>query len=103
MSKATDGKKFGRVRREFTLEFKREAVRLMETHLEAGVPLAQVGRELGVRPEILRRWQRAVHAPSSGQEDPDTELRRLRRELEITRQERDFLKKAAAYFAKESP
>jgi transposase len=90
-------------RRQFSREFKEEAVRLWA---ETGRPLAQIARELSVRTEQLRRWR---HQLGIGKPDraarPETEaqeLRRLRRELEITRQERDFLKKAAAFFAKES-
>lgn len=88
-------------RRQFSREFKEEAVRVLA---ESGRPLSQVARELALRPEQLREWRRLFATatptgPGSGETD---ELRRLRRELEITRQERDFLKKAAAFFAKES-
>ena len=88
-------------RRQFSREFKEEAVRLLA---ESGRPLTHMARELTVRAEQLRRWRRqfgpsasTVPATSDGEE-----VRRLRRELELTRQERDFLKKAAAFFAKES-
>lgn len=93
-----------RDRRAFSPEFKIEAVRLV---VEAGRPLVQVARELKVRPEQLREWRRkleaagAVTAPPRS-ETPEEEARRLRRELEVVRQERDFLKKAAAFFAKGS-
>jgi len=92
-------------RRIFTPEFKQEAVRLS---LESGRPISQVARELGVRPDQLRHWKQELTrgaregSPLPG-EPPEQELRRLRRELEVVRQERDFLKKAAAFFAKESP
>ena len=90
-------------RRQFSREFKEEAVRLWA---ESGRPLAQIARELTVRTEQLRRWRRQLGAVkpdrAAGSETEAQELRRLRRELEITRQERDFLKKAAAFFAKES-
>jgi len=73
---------------------------------ESGRPLAQIARELTVRTEQLRRWRRQLGAvkadPAAARETEAQELRRLRRELELTRQERDFLKKAAAFFAKES-
>jgi len=73
---------------------------------ESGRPLAQIARELTVRTEQLRRWRRQLGAVkpdrAAGSETEAQELRRLRRELELTRQERDFLKKAAAFFAKES-
>jgi transposase len=91
-------------RRLFTPEFKDEAVRLV---LESGRPISQVARELGVRPDQLRHWKQEftrarVASPPPG-ETPEQEVRRLRRELAVVRQERDFLKKAAAFFAKESP
>ena len=94
-------------RRSFTNEFKREAVRLMEERRKAGVPLAQVGRELDVRPEQLHVWARQFGSnvsPQAGESaaSESAEIRRLRRELDTVRQERDFLKKAAAFFAKES-
>jgi len=97
-------------RRQFTREFKLEAVRLATAGEKS---LAQVARELGIRSSMLRTWKRQVedqsglasadafpghgHLPSQ-----EEELRRLRREVEVLRQERDFLKKTAAYFAKES-
>ena len=97
-------------RRQFTREFKLEAVRLVT---DSGRPLTQVARELGIRPDMLRNWKRQAEGragsaaedifPGHGQlSSQDEELRHLRRENEILRQERDFLKKAAAYFAKES-
>ncbi len=103
----------GEKRRQFTREFKLEAVRLMRERAAAGVSLAQVGRELGVRPDMLRKWKRQAEGragapaaevfPGNGRlASADEELRRLRREVEVLRQERDFLKQAAAFFAKES-
>lgn len=98
-----------RQRRAFTWEFKVEAVRLAR---ESGKPVTQVARELGIRADLLREWRRQVAARGASPAatataitpvaSADEELRRLRRELEVTRQERDFLKKAAAFFAKES-
>jgi transposase len=89
-------------RRSFTPEFKQEAVRLLT---ESGRPLRQVARELGLHAAQLRDWRRELARPSptaaSAPSDAE-EVRRLRRELEVVRQERDFLKKAAAFFAKES-
>ncbi len=91
-------------RRSFTPEFKQEAVRLV---LASGRPVSQVARELGVRPDQLRHWKQQLapggreSAPAPS-EAPEQEVRRLRRELEVVRQERDFLKKAAAFFANES-
>jgi len=71
--------------------------------------MTQIGRELGVRPDVLRRWARLAKAQASGGagsvegEEVVTlaELRRLRRENETLRQEVAFAKKAAAFFAKE--
>ena len=107
MSKARSGSA-KRERRFFSAEFKAQAVRLVEERRARGVSLAQVGRELDVRPDLLRRWVEElrrgptptpIESPSSGDA---AEIRRLKRELDIVRQERDFLKKASAYFAKES-
>jgi transposase len=89
-------------RRQFSREFKEEAVRLI---IESGRPLTVVARELGIRPEQLREWRGQVKRvkPAVGPPSAEAaELERLRQELEVTRQERDFLKKAAAFFAKES-
>jgi transposase len=96
-----------RERRAFSAEFKTEAVRLMAERRAAGVSLAQIGRELAVRPDQLRAWakdRRAAAAPGSAVpgETLEQENRRLRRELATLQQEQAFLKKAAAYFAKES-
>jgi transposase len=94
-------------RRSYTPEFKQEAVRLVTA---SGRPISQVARELRVRPDQLRHWKqqlaRAEPDPPLGPapgEPPEQELRRLRREVAVLRQEREFLKKAAAFFAKESP
>lgn len=97
-----------RERRFFSAEYKAQAVRLVAERRAQGVSLAQVGRELDVRPDLLRRWADeltrgdapAAREPASGGEA--AEIRRLQRELEVVRQERDFLKKASAYFARES-
>jgi len=100
----------GKKRRQFSREFKLEAVRLAS---EGNKPLAQVARELGVRSTMLRTWKRQAEAragfaaadvfPGNGKlVSQDEELRRLRRELAIVREEREILKKAAAFFASES-
>lgn len=97
-----------RERREFSKEFKLEAVRLA-TNGEK--PLAQVAREIGIHPNLLSSWKREAAStslangvfPGNGKlTSQDEEIRRLRRELAIAREERDFLKKATAFFAKES-
>jgi transposase len=100
-------------RRFFSAEFKLEAVRRMQERRAAGVSLSQIGREMGVRPDMLRAWakqagERAGAAPRDvfpGQGHLPTEeeeLRRLQRENARLQQEVEFLKKAAAYFARES-
>ncbi len=88
----------------YTREFKVEAVRL----LRAGEkPAAQVARELGVKRTLLYRWREAHAAAGdaafSGKpgRKPSAEVARLKQELAVVREERDILKKAAAYFAKE--
>ena len=93
-------------RRRFTAEFKEEAVRLP---VHSGRPLAQVARELGVHEQVLRNWKRAVAAGIAGGNGTGTghftleeENRRLRSELARMREERDILKKATAFFARES-
>lgn len=102
-----------RTRRAFTAEFKLEAVRLMQARRASGVPLTQIGRELDVRPDQLRAWaRRAVQLgersprdvfPGNGQQPSlEAEVQRLQRELAVVRQEREFLKKATAFFARES-
>lgn len=112
MTKA--GKESGkRARRAFSAEFKVEAVRLMEERRALGVSLAQVSRELDVRPNLLRKWaRRLAQRPGAGAGDVfpgngklprvEDEVRRLQRENATLRQERDFLKQAVAFFAKES-
>jgi transposase len=93
-------------RKRYTPEFKREAVKLVR---EGGVSIAQSARDLGLHPNVLREWIRAFAAdpeqafPGRGQMKPDQlEVERLRREVQKLKAERDILKKAAAYFAKES-
>ena len=93
-------------RRKFTREFKLEAVKLIQ---ERGVTVAQAARDLGVHGTVLRRWVQEVAAdaqqafPGKGQMKPEQlEVERLRREVTKLKAERDILKKAAAYFAKES-
>jgi transposase len=92
-------------RRSFTPEFKHEAVKLV---LERGVSQAQAARDLGLHSNVLRAWVRDArkngsHAfPGRGKQRPDdAEVARLRRELAKTQAERDVLKKAIAFFAKE--
>lgn len=97
-----------RERRAFTEAFKQEAVRLMHERRSQGWTLAQVGRELEVRPDQLREWARRVSEREGGLaaagvvETPEQELQRLRRENARLKEEREFAKKVAVYFAKES-
>ena len=102
-----------KTRREFTSEFKREAVALWET---SGRPQMEIASELGLRPSQLRRWQRLLQegqlerpppapvivakAPASpAPADLAAENARLRRDLERARAERDILKKAIGIFS----
>ena len=92
-------------RRIFSREFKLEAVKLIK---ERGVAVAQAARDIDVAESVLRRWLREgegdpQHAfPGHGQVKPEQqELTQLRREIAKLKAERDILKKAAAYFAKE--
>ena len=93
-------------RRKFTREFKLEAVKLIT---DRGVTVAQAARDLGVQGTVLRRWVKDSAAdpqqafPGQGRMKPEPlEIARLRREVLKLKAERDILKKAAAYFAKES-
>ncbi|KMP10269.1 transposase [Candidatus Nitromaritima sp. SCGC AAA799-A02] len=92
-------------RRQFTKEFKIEAVRLI---IEEGRRISEVARELGVAENLLGRWKKkyeegkAEPFPGKGRLSPeDDELRRLKRENDRLRMERDILKKAVAIFSEE--
>jgi len=97
-----------KTRREFTDEFKREAVVLLR---DSGRPLTHVAAELGLEPSVLRRWRglasgsgQAVFAVRPGVAAPvasaeQMEIRHLRRELERAQMERDILKKAVGIFS----
>ena len=88
----------------FTQEFREEAVRLSET---SGRSRREVAEDLGVGLSTLRSWidrrreRQMEHPQQDCEEDAVAELKRLRRENEILRQERDILKRATAFFAKE--
>ncbi len=94
-----------KTRRQYTDEFKAEAVRLVR---DSARPVAQVARDLGIADHLLYRWraeqQQAEHQGHTRQSmrAEQEELARLRRENATLKQERDFLKRAAAFFAKES-
>ena len=95
-----------KTRRQYTEEFKAEAVRLVR---DSARPVAQVARELGIADHLLYRWRaEQQQAESQGHtresmHEEQEELARLRRENATLKQERDFLKRAAAFFARESP
>ena len=102
-----------KTRREFTPEFKREAVTLLES---SGRPQMPIAAELGIHPSMLRQWRTALMggsstpraaaspgaaaaSPVASPSDQAAEIVRLRRELDRTRMERDVLKKAIGIFA----
>jgi transposase len=91
-------------RRKFSDEYKREAVRLAT---QPGVTKSQVAQELGINANLLGRWCRdfaahgAQHFPGQGK-PRDEEMASLKRELARVKKERDFLREAATFFAKES-
>jgi transposase len=94
-----------RGRRGFDEQFRREAVRLAES---GTMPIADVARQLGVHLETLRNWRRNARRAAEGEETPATvpsleeENRRLRRENARLLEEREILKKATAFFAKDA-
>jgi len=92
-----------KTRKNYTREFKLEAVRLLET---SGKSAAQIERDLGIGSGCLSRWKREFAEEGKnafsghGRLAPDQEhIRQLERENEILRQERDVLKKAVAIFS----
>ncbi len=94
-----------RKRRAFTADFKVEAVRLVK---ESGKSVGQVARDLDLAETVLRAWVKqatdnAKPAPAGALAAAERqELEQLRKEVRTLRMERDILKKAAAFFAKES-
>ena len=91
----------------YTKEFKLEAIRLAA---QPGKSAAQVCRELGLRPNQIVKWRTQLEAkqdkafPGRGRSsDKDAEIRRLKKELANSREENEFLKKTAVYFAKNQP
>ncbi len=92
-------------RKRYSAEFKRQALRRAD---EPGVTDALVCQELGISTRQMRRWRDAVQEHGEEQAFPghgrsrDDEITRIKRELAKVTEERDFLKEAARYFAKES-
>ena len=93
-------------RRKFSREFKLEAVRLVK---DRGVAVAQAARDLDLHENVLRKWIRDLAADPQhaftghGQMKPEQqEIDRLRKEVAKLKAERDILKKAAAFFAREA-
>jgi transposase len=94
-----------KVQKIYTKEFKEEAVKLAQN---SGKPAAQIARELGISDSALYLWQKQLAEkgsdafPGTGhQSTQEEEIRRLRRELEITRKARDILKKVVSTFSRE--
>jgi len=95
----------GNTRRKFGAEFKREAVRQA---LQPGNAVATVAHDLGVHDSVLRRWIKELDSAPAGiaPERPlknaqSQEIERLKRELSRVKMERDIIKKALGYFAKD--
>lgn len=91
-------------RRRFDKQFKLDALRMIQ---ESDRPVASIARDLGVHPNVLYRWREQFLAdpdqafPGKGKLKPeDEELRKLRREVENLKEERDILKKALAVFSR---
>ncbi len=95
------------IRRRFTREFKVDAVRLVN---EGGLTVVQAAKDLGIRPDMLRRWRKLLEKdpeqafPGQGCLKPrDEQMRQLQREVSRLRQEREILKKALAIFSDRRP
>ncbi len=92
-------------RRKYSPEFKREAVLLTQ---QPGVSCRQIALDIGVNPNLLNRWKREAEQSKEqafkGHGSPrDEEMAKLKRELAKVKKERDFLREAASFFAKELP
>ena len=90
-------------RRKYSSEYKQEAVHLVK---QSDRPVSEIARNLGINDNLLRRWVKEANDSSQrsfpGHGKPrDEELARLKKELREVTQERDFLREAATYFAKE--
>lgn len=94
----------GSTRRKFTAEYKAEAVELV---INSGRPVAEIARDLGINEGTLGNWVNMAKKRGEFQEKPldvdeRAELKELRDEVRRLKMEREVLKKAAAWFAKES-
>jgi transposase len=92
-----------RVKKNYSPEFREEAVKMV---IETSQPIAKVARELGIVEGTLGNWVNTYRREHAGEEPPLTlneraRLRELERETRELKMENDFLKKAAAYFAKD--
>jgi len=90
-----------RTRRKYTEDFKRDAVALVTEH---GYKVTEAARSLDIGDNLLRRWKRDFEEEASGNQlssDEREELKRLRKEVRNLRMEKEILKKASQYFAKE--
>jgi transposase len=87
--------------RRYTEEFKRDAIRLVE---EEGLSVARVARDLGVNVNSIYDWRKKYRDEQSEElgDSELEELKRLRKRVRVLEEEREILKKAAAFFAKES-
>ena len=95
----------GNTRRKFGAEFKREAVRQA---MQPGNAVATVTQDLGVHESVLRRWIKELGSGPAGKaserpqkNEQSQEIERLKRELARIKMERDIIKKALGYFAKD--
>jgi transposase len=91
-------------RRKFSVEYKREAVAMLAA---PGVTVSQIAADLGIGANVLGRWRRELrqapkHAFVGNGRARDEEMSQLRRELARVTKERDFLREAAAFFARAS-
>ena len=90
-----------RAYKQYTKEFKEEAVALV---LEQGYSIAQAADSLGIKTSLLYKWKEKIEAEKEGQDMTNNEreeLKRLRKEVKELRMEKEILKKASAFFAKE--
>ena len=95
-----------RRRRQYSQEFKVQAVEMV---IEQGLSVSEVARDLGVHPNVLRKWKQKLIEDGSGAfpgngrlSAEQEEIRKLREENRQLRMERDILKKATAFFANQS-